>query len=211
MPVKAKLDIYSALRQPSAWLLILSNMIPLGGVLFFGWNIGLILLIYWIETVLIGVFNVPKLLTAQGTDGAPQGQVPGLFGRFFLAAFFTVHYGGFNAGHFFFLKDMFDLPPIGMVPWIAVLGLALSHGGSLMINWFGRGEFRDSSANMQMFKPYGRIVIMHVVILIGGAMVQAFGAPIIALILLIVLKIIVDLTTHMVSHTDAAKKVIVPV
>lgn len=211
MAAQDQFEWKTALRLPSVWLLILSNLIPLAGVLFFGWNIGLILLIYWVETVLIGLFNLPKLLTAQGTDGAPNGQKPGLLGRLFLAGFFTVHYGGFNAGHFAFLNDMFDFPPITAVPWIAVLGLGLSHFASLVINWFGKGEFKDSSANMQMFKPYGRIVIMHVVILIGGAMVQAFGAPILALILLIALKIMIDVATHMVSHTAAAGKVMVPV
>lgn len=209
MGLLKNIQLRRAVRTPSAWLLVGSNLIPLFGAVFLGWNIGLILLIYWLETVIIGIFNIPKLLTSLGEeDGAPRA---GFFGRLFLAAFFTIHYGGFNAGHFVFLNEMFDLPPIGSAAIIAALGLALSHGFSVIVNWFGKGEFRDTPAGEQMFKPYGRVVIMHVVILLGGALVESMGAPVIALLLLIALKTLTDLGTHMLSHSSAARDVIIPV
>jgi hypothetical protein len=51
-----------------------------------------------------------------------------------------------------------------------------------------------------MFRPYGRVVILHVVILFGGAVALFLGAPVIALILLIGLKIKIDLFAHRWEH-----------
>ena len=47
--------------------LIVANLIPLIGVLFFGWSVWNILIVYWLENGIVGVFNVLKMATAQGT------------------------------------------------------------------------------------------------------------------------------------------------
>jgi len=44
-----------------------------------------------------------------------------------------------------------------------------------------------------MFRPYGRILILHAAIIIGGLLAQELGAPIWALGFLIVLKTLYDL------------------
>jgi hypothetical protein len=51
-----------------------------------------------------------------------------------------------------------------------------------------------------MFRPYGRIVIMHLTIIFGGILIQSFGAPLLALLVMISLKILIDLTAHFRSH-----------
>ena len=45
------------LECPSVIFLIVINLIPLIGVVAFGWNVGFLMLIYWMETVIIGLFN----------------------------------------------------------------------------------------------------------------------------------------------------------
>lgn len=184
----------------SVMALVTGNLIPLFGVLFLDWDVGLIIYIYWIETAIIGALNVPKILTALGRPSLSNDPPSGLFGRIFLAAFFCVHFGMFCAGHLTFLTILFDVP-LGSDPaLIAVAGLALSHGFSLIINWFGKGEFRRTSAGDQMFSPYIRIVIMHIVIIIGGMIVAATGAPTGLLVLLIILKIVIDIASHQRAH-----------
>jgi len=37
--------------------LILSNLVPLFGVLFFGWSISTILILYWSENAIIGFYK----------------------------------------------------------------------------------------------------------------------------------------------------------
>jgi hypothetical protein len=187
------------IATPSVLLLVVMNMIPLVGVIAFGWNIGFIMLLYWMETVIIGLFNILKILTAQKIPQASSRRV-GVGGRLFIVIFFTVHYGMFNFGHYAFLKDMFNLPPIGRDVLIAVAGLALSHGASLIVNWFGKREYERNDPSVQMFKPYGRVVVMHVVIVLGGFLALAFNGALPVLILLIVLKTAADVAAHVKGH-----------
>lgn len=47
--------------------LLIANAIPLVGVLFFGWSLLTILVIYWLENGIVGFWNVPKIVLAQGS------------------------------------------------------------------------------------------------------------------------------------------------
>jgi hypothetical protein len=192
----SEMDWAKILRLPSVIFLIIINMMPLIGVFQFGWDVGFLMLIYWIETVVIGLFNIPKILTSGW--GEP-GFALRVFGNLFIVAFFTVHYGGFNFGHFMFLKQMFDLPSFTRDVWIAAGGLSLSHFFSLIVNWFGKAEYVGVAANEQMFKPYGRVIVMHVTIIFGGVFALS-GGGVGALILLVLLKTVSDVVAHAVAH-----------
>lgn len=190
-------------------LLIAANLVPLFGVFFFGWSVGNILILYWLESVLIGLLNIVKILAAKG-ESAKKPSASSFGGRLFLSIFFTVHYGMFTFVHGVFVADMFDgkaalidMQASGTLLWV-MLGFVLSHGFSLGVNYFGKAEFQTRSPDKQMFAPYGRVIVMHVVILLGGALVMAFGSPIWALIVLIVLKTGIDMTAHHASHRAAA-------
>ena len=123
-------------RSRTAIALIVANAIPIVGVLFFGWSLLTILVLYWVENAIVGLWNVPKIVLAQGSMlampiggpsgtpiGAPLGTLPNAppraalanliggrmptIGRVAMAAFFAVHYGGFWVGHGVFV---FALP-----------------------------------------------------------------------------------------------------
>ncbi len=200
---------------PAVYALIVMNMIPIAGVIFLGWNAGIIIFLYWLENVVIGVLNIPKLLTAQGTDNAAQSSkgVFRLAGSLFLAAFFSVHYGMFCFGHYVFLKASFEQVPSFTEIFnhgdilIALGGLAMSHIISMFVNFYGKGEYKRRSPNTQMFLPYSRIVILHVVIIFGGFFTMVSGSGLISLILLVALKTAVDLAAHIAEHKFAAKEV----
>jgi hypothetical protein len=51
----------------SAIALLVANAIPLVGVLFFGWSLWTILVLYWLENGIVGFWNVPKILLARGS------------------------------------------------------------------------------------------------------------------------------------------------
>lgn len=107
-------------QRPSAFVLILANLIPVAGVLLFDWNALSILMLYWAESVVIGIINVfrmiscqtdnllqgfplpggrslPKEVSTAMSQGMPRVSVNGI--KFFLVPFFAVHYGGFCFGH----------------------------------------------------------------------------------------------------------------
>jgi len=78
--------------------------------------------------------------------------------------------------------------------------LLTSHVLSLVVYFLLRGEYRRVHVGEQMFRPYGRIVVMHVTILIGGLLVKSLGAPILALAVMVALKTAIDLAAHLRSH-----------
>lgn len=47
-------------------LLVLANLVALIGVLFLGWNLAMILVLYWVESGIVGLLNLPKILLARG-------------------------------------------------------------------------------------------------------------------------------------------------
>lgn len=210
------------LRGPglSAALLVLANLLPIAGVLFAGWDVGTIVLFFWAENLAIGFFNVIRLLTS------PEP------GSTFSALFFLVHYGGFTAGHGFFIYHLFSLsgqlatvpaagsfstpsapPPLAEIAqtivqnlpqlWLwGLLALFVSHGASLVLNDFVRGERHQRSVKELMSGPYRRILVLHVTIILGGIIVDALGSPIYMLLMLVVLKTAIDLRAHWRGHRN---------
>jgi hypothetical protein len=273
----------------SAIALLIANAIPIVGVLFFGWSLITILVLYWVENGIVGFWNVPKIALAQGSfiptlpdmpDAAARaatltpeqaaslqanwrrvqalqlikaaagptqsgGSHPALarlqiIPRAGLSIFFLVHYGIFWLVHgiFVFTLPMFSgmaagssggsacdspiFPEPGEIPipigeagscapsafgeiaWGSVLigaaALFLSHGASFLLNYVGNGEYLRTSAPRQMMSAYGRVIALHVTILLGGFVIAFLGAPIGALIVLVVLKAALDLGLHRREH-----------
>src|SRR5438105_3002112 len=95
----------------SAAVLVAANLVPLVGVLLFGWSLATILVLYWAESGVVGLLNIPKILLARGDLRVGRGDVSlalpmldgsgGLLLRLFLSVFFLVHYGIFWLAHGF--------------------------------------------------------------------------------------------------------------
>src|SRR5688572_2147822 len=83
------------LRAPSVIVLILANLVPLAGVIFWGWDLLDLMILYWMETGIIGFYAIIQMAIASR------------WGALFTVPFFVVHFGGFMAGHLFFLLMMF--------------------------------------------------------------------------------------------------------
>jgi hypothetical protein len=216
-------------------LLVAVNLIPLVGAVFWGWNVFTLLILYWIENGIVGVFNVLKMALAQGPvdtrAGAPEVVAPA--SRVVLIPFFIFHYGIFWVVHGVFVMSlpMFiglgeAVPPFrqdgyfivepallgprwDLVAWGAV-GLAISHGASFVLNYIGRGEYRTATVGMLMFAPYVRLVALHLTIILGGILSISMGSPVGSLIVLIVIKIAIDLALHVREHRKAEERVAAP-
>lgn len=180
----------------SAIVLILANLVPVIGVLYWGWDVGSVIVLYWFENVIIGVLNIPKLWMANGGKGGGKS----------LSVFFTFHYGLFTAVHGVFVFELFNVTqgPAILMPGGVLFATALimtgSHVLSFFINFVGRQEYEGRLPRTQMALPYGRVIVLHVVILGGGILVQEMGSPLAAMLLLIGIKIIIDLIAHLRSH-----------
>lgn len=94
--------------------------------------------------------------------------------------------------------------PFGEISATSVLigGIALfvSHGYSYFRNYLGSGENLRTSAAAQMGAPYGRVVVLHLTILLGAFGVAFLGATEVQLIIFVVLKTLFDLGLHLRQH-----------
>jgi hypothetical protein len=209
-------------------LLILANLVPLVGVLFFGWSLTTIVALYWLENGVVGAFALARMATAEGVDEDPGSvSINGrrlsaaelrnpVSARVVLMPFFVMHYGMFWLVHGVFV--WFALPMVWEQMGGATAGpslvaclwalpvLVLSHGASFVYNWWLGGERYTSSPSREMGAPYGRVVILHVTIVIGAFLVAFLGSPIWALVLLVGLKTVADLAAHLAERRRAGAR-----
>ena len=85
---------------------------------------------------------------------------------------------------------------------LAALSMVVSHGVSYVTNFLGRGEFRRLGVQELMMQPYGRVIVLHLAVLVGGFAVLLLGAPILSLLLLIGLKTGFDVRAHLAEHQN---------
>ena len=179
--------------------LIAANLAPLFGVLFAGWNLAEVMVLFWAESAVIGFYTLLKM--------AVVGKWLAIFYGMFLAG----HFGGFMAIHFLFIHQLFvrGLHARGAEPgamealtqlftplWPALLALFVSHGISFALNFLGRREHQRTTVQKLMAAPYGRIVMMQFTLIFGGWVVMLLNNPLPALVLLIALKVAADLRAH---------------
>jgi hypothetical protein len=210
--------------------LLVVNVVPVLGVLFFDWQLSTVMVVYWVESGIIGALNVPKILLAPGSE-VPENFDANINGRpvdlsgpaeprdglhlyrenWNVAGFFLVHYGVFWVVHGVFVFSVFapapfsgayDLPTL----LVGVLGMAVSHSGSFLVNFVGNEEYRAASPGVQMKEPYRRVVVLHITIVLGAFAVVMVGGPIGALLLLVGLKTATDLYAHLEEHNRAAER-----
>ena len=179
--------------------LIAANIIPLFGAVFWDWETFNIVFLYWAENFVVGFYNILKMAFAK----VPRGENF----KFFLIPFFTVHYGGFTAGHGLAVFLVFGKEETTSVMWLhitgALIALFLSHGLSFVRNYLLKGEFASARPRDLMFLPYGRIVVMHVAVIAGAFLTERFGSPLGLLAVLIVLKTALDMMGHLREHKKA--------
>ena len=205
--------------------LVVANLIPLVGVLFLAWDVWYVLIVYWLENGVVGVINVLKMSRAEGSsaaDGVTLNSRPAAnAGKAILVPFFVVHYGLFWLVHGIFVltlplttglfepgfdpfapQSSTDVEPAAIV--LAVIALAVSHGVSFWWNFLRGGEYRTVSPARQMFAPYGRLVALHLTIILGAMAIIATGAPAAAVAVLVAFKSLLDLGFHLAEHRGTA-------
>ena len=189
---------------PSLLVLGLANALPIAGVLLLGWKVFPLVLLYWLENVVVGGFNVGKLLLARPQEPAYS------VGKLFLIPFFIFHFGMFTLLHGVFVFALFGAKTLPRFDSLAelpaairayhlgwgVLALVVSHGLSFYWNYFENGEYRRASLPILMMQPYARLVVLHLAVLFGGWIVLTLGSPLLALLVLVALKTAADVRAH---------------
>lgn len=212
----------------SVIVLILSNLFPLYGVLFLNWQVSELMALYWCENVILGIFNIPKIILARG-KGKVEINIPGtqlnlvtnILNKLFIIPFFLIHYGGFCLGQGFFIYLIFfqNIIFIGSTPVLkiqqilflfkdlepAIIFMFLSHGFSFFSNFIMNKEYEIINANEQMMRPYSRIFVLHLTILFGAMLSVFLKNNLGSLMVMIIAKIWVDIQAHLKAHEKIEK------
>jgi 1,4-dihydroxy-2-naphthoate octaprenyltransferase len=181
--------------------ILTGNAITFAGAVFQHWPALPVLIIYWGQSVIIGIANVIRMLELRdfSTDGFTSNgrQIPATrAGQVSTARFFAFHYGAFHAAYALFLfRGGLGHLPEGMGSMIAA-NIALFAGSHIwhVLRSSGQDFRRKPNLGTLMFYPYLRILPMHLAIILGSAF------PLGALPFFILLKTGADLGMHEVER-----------
>ena len=213
-PSEGDTDQAESERPVSAWVLVAANLLPLAGVLFWGWDAFALIALFWMENVVIGAFFILRMLCLDPRDPALWAA------KLLMVPFFCFHYGMFTAIHGVFLFSMlggkrYDVQGLSVLEpaaraatdyglWLPLAVLVASHLFSFCWNYLYRGEFQRANLAGLATKPYLRVVVLHIAIILGGIGAIALGSPLWALLVLLGLKIGLDLKAHLKEHSAPA-------
>jgi hypothetical protein len=182
------------------WVILVLNLIPIVGVIYFHWEPMAIITMYWLESLIIGFFHVIKILLSKGeigsleiNGGKPQSQS---YAKSFIAVFFPIHYGifigvqGVFMGVYTVLGDWMQDFPITYLWGIGAIFISQSFG--LFYSYLYKGVYKKLDLGALMFLPYPRVIVQQFVAIIGSFFTVFLSANMGALIVFIVIKIIVD-------------------
>jgi hypothetical protein len=186
------------LQLLSALVGLIANLIPLAGVLYWGWDTFQLLMLYWVETAILAFWTLMRLsqlskdecgtLTVNGrvTQATP----------FSLVGFFSLHAGMFILVHLVFLwalfsdewlknvhsaRDFFYGLFVAHGLWIGLLMMFVTHLVSFLVN---PKPVPETTADGKKSDPvgsivgglYARIVIMQVAIIFGAWFSRSTGS-----------------------------------
>ncbi len=218
------------LTNPLGLMALAVNALPILGVTVWGWSLGALVILYWIENLIVGAVNLARMGLVAAKDGPA-----GLAGFAFLGPFFTFHYGMFCFVHGVFVVGMFGgsggpfsaIPqgasPDQFVPaavsglstatphfMLAVLAIAAFKIAAFFLVFVGQGEFRRTNLSAQMGAPYGRIIFLHLAIFAGAFGLALIGSPVAGVALLALAKAAFDVWSEARAAMAPAREAAAP-
>jgi hypothetical protein len=179
------------------------------GVLLFHWQVFPIILLFWAENVVAGVFIFLKMRRAEGTGRPVSGflRPMELEGRRLadlqddpraLRRLFVRDYSIFSACIGIVVVGLFSglilpQPHANTAPslavaaaWfaVAVVSVALGYASEYRRDFLGNDAYKRVSPVQVMTQPYARMILLALAMTVPGIFVNSQGAPLAALVLL---------------------------
>lgn len=179
------------------------NLIPVAGVLFWGWSAFALIVLYWLENLVVGVRTLLSMVANAAVTGGANW-----IAALFFGAFFTFHYGLFCFGHGVFVMAMFG----GNLNGDTILDLGagvkalfaaqtnLMIGFASIVAWqlvqfvlfITRGDAKRTTVLDLMGAPYPRIIVLHITIIFGGFVLLLLNQPVAGILVLALVKMAYD-------------------
>jgi len=207
--------------------LIAGNFLTIVLAVLGNWDLATVLFIYWVQSVIIGIFAFLSIVSTDtsalaegggvtitstlpdGTKQVRQGN-PTVF-KWIMGGFFAVHYGGFHLVYLFFIVGSGLFGPVRFgdpgIPLSCGLFLAVHAHSFLYHRKRGKADTAAAGAEMlaDFMGPYQRILPMHLTIVLGGFVMlglEFFGITSVmpVLVLFLLLKTYADVAGHVRKH-----------
>ena len=202
--------------QISAFILILSNCVPLVGTLVFGHSAFSVFAAYWVETIALGILTVAALVTI-GSTSISRGlrAIAGLIPAIIAIGGIQVGLMGLSIGQVYGPQDLRQfadlhhdsLADIGAyllaVAWaggISAVGLVCSHLYSFVVHFVGDGEWRNARETALRYGYRNRLMINMFLVCAGFFVFMSGIDPRYMLVLFVPIKTWLDLAVHVRKH-----------
>lgn len=185
-------------------LVVVLNLIPVVGVIFWGWSAFALIVLYWLENLVIGVRTLASMFASAAMKGGGSW-----LGTLFTGAFFAFHYGLFCFVHGIFVMALFGSGAGGdsIVDLAGAVGMLFATQTNLLIGFasivawqvvqfvrfLASGDARTSNAMELMASPYPRIAVLHMTILLGGFVLLLLNQPVAGIVVLALIKAAYDI------------------
>lgn len=184
----------------NATTLLLANLFAICSFIFGGGSITQVLITFWLQSVIIGVVNVFRILRTKPRTVKYLGSSND--NNLYYALFFVIHYGAFHIAYLVYLLGLgfgseansaFNLKEQSAGISIVALTInsvlfAIHH-----ISTYRQESLSESNILAIFFKPYARVVPMHVVLIAAGHILNLHGVDMILFVIFTLLKMITDL------------------
>ena len=199
--------------------LIIANAVPLWGVLFFGCNGFLIVMLYWSEHLILVFWNALRIgfLKSDKSDCIIVKclVVPFvmLFCGFLLSLLGMALFGVFGVSLeptvrnnpwwgplvfvqiiYFVVKEVYYVLPMAMK--ISLLGLLAAHGVSFICRDVLRSQKVSKASSRLVCDPLNRVGLVMLAVTAGALLSRAFGEPVFMLVALVILKTLLDIVLY---------------
>jgi hypothetical protein len=199
-PLTAEQTRPKVMADGSVWTLIGANLIALVIALLQGWSLSELMLIYWVQSVIIGISYVSRIASLDkfSTENFRinnRAVEPTASTKRQTAIFFCVHYGFFHVGYLIFI---FAKAPASMIADLGLVVCSVAFAVNHLFSYrYHRDLDRQGTPNIGtlMFTPYLRIVPMHLTIVLGASIGGSAG-----LLFFGVLKTAADAAMHVIEH-----------
>lgn len=190
--------------------LIAGNLVPLAGVLFFRWDLFTTMVVFWLDSVVVGFYTSIKILLARRPDER-SGKRETIGQRIGTAFFFGFFYGLFTLAYGLIVIFVFgayarrkaglpmpyadqwvDVLPVNLL-LAAALAILISRGLDFYFDFIRTRAYESATSADVAVGPIARLIFLHIVLAVLGSAVMEFRAPVLALVLLVIAKMIGDL------------------
>lgn len=177
----------------------------MAGVWFEEWSAAQAFLVYCLESVIAGLYNIVMMLMTtlvKKKDVWENGGNEFMVSGYGFIAFFTVHYGFFvfvqmsiflgvteykdTAGVFDFVFHITRYIPV-RVQWLLLLFI-ISNGLIVVKNFVLTGDYKTASLGTLMFAPYARVFVQQFCVILGSFFLT-FGWGKIFIVIFVAVKI----------------------